>query len=391
MTIKEAERLSVMKQLKSKKLKQREASEALRLCLRQTQRLIKSYKEEGAEGLISKRRGKVNVRKMPLKKRVKIIGIIREKYSDFGPTFASEKLKEKEEILVSRETVRKLMIEEGLWRAKKKQEKKVHQRRARRNREGELVQADGSYHDWFEGRASKCCLIQFVDDATSKILYAKFCNWESTNNYFDCLEGYLKKHGKPLELYVDKHSVFKVNREELKKSNEETVFHKALKTLGIELICANSPQAKGRVERKNGVLQDRLTKEMRLRGLASIEEGNLYLEEEFIEVHNKQFGKEPAEPQNAHKPLSAKENLEKILAIHGERTISQNLTIQYNNQLYQLETNTPNRMKYKKVKTIERAGKPLIIEYQEKEIPYVIWKEYKYLGPKVIDNKQLRA
>lgn len=142
------------------------------------------------------------------------------------------------------------MIEEGIWRAKKKKEKKVYQRRARRSQEGELVQADGSYHDWFEGRAPKCCLILFVDDATSKILYAKFCEWESKNNDFECLEGYFKKYGKPQELYVDKHSVFKVTREEIKKGEGVTAFHKALKSLRIELICANSPQAKGESKEK---------------------------------------------------------------------------------------------------------------------------------------------
>jgi len=391
MTIKEAERLSIMKQLKSKKLKQREASETLSLSLRHTQRLIRSYKEEGAQGLISKKRGKTNSRKMPLRKRTKIVATIREKYYDFGPTFASEKLREIEKLSVSREMVRKLMIEEGLWKAKKKKEKKVHQRRTRRSQEGELVQADGSYHDWFEGKAPKCCFIQFVDDATSKILYAKFCDWESKDNYFACLEGYLKKHGKPQELYVDKHSVFRVTRENLKKGEGVTAFHKALKTLGINLICANSPQAKGRVERKNGVLQDRLIKEMRLEKISSIAEGNRYLEEEFMGAHNKQFGKLPANPQNGHKSLNSNENLEKILATRDERSISKNLTIQYDNRIYQLETKTPNRMKYKKVITIERAGKELIIEYEGKEILYSIWEEHKYAGPEIIDDKQLES
>ena len=390
MTIKEAERLSIMKQITSKKLKQREGSELLGLSLRQTQRLIRTYKDEGAKGLVSKKRGKPNARKMPLEKRIKIEAIIREKYPDFGPLLASEKLREKEKIHVSRETVRKIMIDEGLWTPKKKKEKKVHQRRARRMREGELVQADGSYHDWFEGRAPKCCLILFVDDATSKILYGKFCTWESKENYFLSLEGYLKQHGKPQELYVDKHSVFKVTREELKKGEGVTAFHKALKILGIDLICANSPQAKGRIERKNGVLQDRLIKEMRLKGITNIEEANHYLEE-FIKEHNKQFGKTPADPRNGHRPLKATENLQKILSTQEQRTISKNLTIQYNNQIYQLETKTPNRLRYKKVTTIERPGKDLIIEYQGKEVPYTLWEEHKYLGPKIIDDKQLEA
>lgn len=390
MTMKEAERLAAMKQIECKALKQKESSELLGLSLRQTQRLIRTFKDRGAEGLISKRRGKPNTRRTTEEDRIMIITKVREKYSDFGPTFASEKLKE-EGVSVSRETLRKFMIEEGLWKPKKKKEKKAHQRRARRSQEGELVQADGSYHEWFEDRAPKCCLILFVDDATSKILYAKFCEWESTNNYLDCLEGYLKKHGKPGALYVDKHSVFKVTREELKKGQGITVFHKALKTLGIELICANSPQAKGRVERKNGVLQDRLIKEMRIRKIETIEEANAYLEKEFIEEHNKKFGKTADDPKNGHKPLSPKEDLSKILTIQSERKISKNLTIQYNNQIYQLKTNTPNRMRYKKVVTLEKAGKPLVIEYQGKELSYEIWEEYKYQGPKTVDDKELET
>jgi transposase len=390
MTMKEAERLAAMKQIESKALKQKEASELLGLSLRQTQRLIRTFKDRGAEGLISKRRGKPNARRTTEEDRIMIITKVKEKYSDFGPTFASEKLKE-EGVSVSRETLRKFMIEEGLWNPKKKKEKKAHQRRARRSQEGELVQADGSYHEWFEDRAPKCCLILFVDDATSKILYGKFCEWESTNNYLDCLEGHLKKHGKPGALYVDKHSVFKVTREELKKGQGITVFHKALKTLGIELICANSPQAKGRVERKNGVLQDRLIKEMRIKKIETIEEANAYLEKEFIEEHNKKFGKEANDPENGHKPLSPKEDLSKILTIQSERKISKNLTIQYNNQIYQLKTNTPNRMRYKKVVTLEKAGKPLVIEYQGKELSYEIWEEYKYQGPKTVDDKELET
>jgi len=230
-----------------------------------------------------------------------------------------------------------------------------------------------------------------VDDATSKILYAKFCDWESTNNYFECLEGYLKKHGKPQAVYVDKHSVFRVTREELKKGKGVTTFHKALKTLGIELICANSPQAKGRVERKNGVLQDRLIKEMRFEEISSLEDANQYLEEKFIEKHNKQFAKAPADPINGHKPLDPQEDLDKILATRDERKVSKELTIQYKNQLYQLKTKTPNRIRYKKVVTIEKANKPLIIEYQGKEVLYDLWQEHNYQGPKTVDDKELES
>jgi transposase len=388
MTFKEAERLSIMKQIGNKNLRQREASEQLNLSLRQTQRLVRSYRLEGANGLISKRRGKPNSRKLAVEQKEKIIGLILEKYTDFGPTLAAEKLEQKDKIKISREALRKLMIDKGIWQAKKKKEKRTYPRRTRRSRLGELVQADGSYHDWFEGRGERCCLIQFVDDATSRILYAKFCSWESKNNYFDCLEEYIKLNGKPQGIYVDKHGVFKVNREQVKKGERITAFHKALKKLKIELICANSPQAKGRVERKNGVLQDRLVKEMRLRGISSMEEGNNYFPE-FIEVHNKQFGKKPANPNDAHRPLRKEEDLEKILATHIERTLSKNLSFQYDNILYQLETNTPNRLRYKKVNVISRDGKQLIVEYQGNEMKYTTWEDIEYKGPKVIGSKEL--
>jgi len=386
MTTKEAERLSMMKQLEKKNLKQREASEELSLSLRQTQRLYRSYRLEGAEGLISKRRGKANPRRLEEARKQKLLGLVREKYRDFGPTLAAEKLEQRDREKVSRETLRKLMIEEGLWKAKKKKEKRTYPRRTRRSQRGELVQADGSYHHWFEERGDKCCLIQFVDDATSEILYAKFCSWESKNTYFDCLEEYLKLHGKPKALYVDKHGVFRVNKEEVKKGERITTFHKALKKLKIELICANSPQAKGRVERKNGVLQDRLVKEMRLRGISTIEEGNQYLKE-FIKDHNKQFGKKAADPSDAHAPVT--EDLDRVLATHEQRTLSKDLTFQYNNVLYQLESNTPNRMRYKKVDIISKEGKDLIIEYQGRAVKYSKWNEIVYQSPKILDSKEL--
>ena len=199
--------------------------------------------------------------------------IINENYYDFGPTLACEKLLENHNIKMSVETIRKLMIQEGIWKSRKHKKVIVHQMRSRRSRFGDLIQVDGSYHNWFENRDDKCCLLVFIDDATSKITSAKFCRHETTNNYLKTLEEHIKNYGKPISIYSDKHSIFKVNNKKHFTATEITHFGSVLKKLDIGLICANSPQAKGRVERANGILQDRLIKEMRLKNISSIEEG----------------------------------------------------------------------------------------------------------------------
>lgn len=214
-------------------------------------------------------------------------------------------------ITISAETIRKWLVEEGLWKVKKKREDRVYQRRARRSRFGELLQGDGSPHDWFEGRDKKCTLLQFVDDATSKITAARFVPTETTEGYLEVLKEHLEKYGRPQALYVDKHVTFRVNREEIKKGTGITRFGQIVKELEIELICANSPQAKGRVERKNGVLQDRLIKEMRLKGINNLEEGNGFLAQ-FIEEMNKRFGKEAENSEDAHRKLRPQDDLKKI-------------------------------------------------------------------------------
>lgn len=234
------------------------AAEMMGLSKSQTIRVKKAFNKFGTQGLISKRRGKPSPNKIPDEILSQAINLINKKYYDFGLTFACEKLREKHNINMSVESVRKLMIKEGLWKDRKNKQVIVHQRRSRRSKFGSLIQIDGSYHNWFENRAEKCCLIVFIDDATSKITKARFCHHETTNDYLLTLQDHINEYGKPLSMYSDKHQIFKVNNKKYLTGKEITHFGSVLKNLEIDLICANSPQAKGRVERANGVLQDRL-------------------------------------------------------------------------------------------------------------------------------------
>lgn len=390
MSIKEAERLGIMRQIDKKKLTIAKASEELGLSLRQTKRVRKRYLKDGEAGLISLKRGRASNRKIESKIRNRAMSLIKTKLVGFGPTLAKEKLKEFEGIKVSEETVRKWLIEEGLWEVKRKKEVKVYQRRKRRSRFGELIQGDGSPHDWFEGRGERCNLIQFVDDATSKTTAARFVKSETTEAYLELLEEHLERYGRPLGLYVDKHSVFRVNKEEIQKGVGITHFGKVVKELGIELICAHSPQAKGRVERKNGVYQDRLIKEMRLRGINTMEEGNKYLPE-FLEMINKRFGKEAEDPEDAHRELRVKDNLERIFAKKETRKLSKNLTFQHKGILYMLETKTPNRLRHATIDIFSREGEAIKVEYKGTPLKYKQWSETIYEQPKVLDGKAIEG
>jgi hypothetical protein len=388
MSIQEAERLGIMRQIDKKILTVKKASEELGICLRQAKRIRKRYLEEGEQGLISKKRGKKSNRKISNEVRDQVLHLLRGNYLGFGPTLASEKLLEREGIKLSEETIRKWLVEEKLWKPKKRNVQRVYQRRARRSRFGELLQGDGSPHDWFEGRSDKCTLVQFVDDATSITTAALFVPVETTEAYLSLLQKHLKSYGRPMALYVDKHVIFRVNREELKKGVGITHFGKVLKELGIELICANSPQAKGRVERKNGVFQDRLIKEMRLQGINTIEEGNAFLPQ-FVEEMNKRFGKEAANPENAHRCLRKEDDLERMFFHQETRRVSKELTFQHHGVLYLIQSDTPNRLRHVKVDILHAKGKPIQVEYQGKQLNYKRFSEVEYEQPKIMDYKEI--
>jgi transposase len=389
MSQRELTRLEVIQRVKRKTLKQRQAAELLSLSVRQVKRLCRAYQAGGAAGLISKRRGQPSNNRLPEKTINKAQHLLRTRYPDFGPTLATEKLAI-EGVSLSVETVRQLLIGEGLWKAKRLRRAVIHQLRERRARLGELVQIDGSPHDWFEGRAPKCTLLVFVDDATSRLMYLQFVKAETTFNYFAAVRAYLTEFGKPLAFYSDKFGVFRVNMPNPLSGTGLTQFGRALKELDIELICAHSPQAKGRVERANQTLQDRLTKELRLGGICSLEQANTYLPE-FIAAYNARFAVPPRSAESAHRSLSKGEDLDRILTLCERRTLSKNLTLSYNNVIYQIQTKRPAyTMRGAHVEVREKSNGELTIEYKQRLLEYTIYNEQEQQQGKVVEAKLLQ-
>jgi transposase len=389
MSQRELTRLEVIQRVKRKTLKQHQAAELLSLSLRQVKRLCKAYRTAGAAGLISKQRGRPSNHRLPEKTIKQARQLLRARYHDFGPTLATEKLSI-EGVLLSVETVRQLLIGEGLWKAKCVRRPVIHQLRERRARVGELVQIDGSPHDWFEGRAPKCTLLVFVDDATSRLMYLQFVAAETTFNYFAGVRSYVSEFGKPLAFYSDKFGVFRVNIANALSGTGLTQFGRALKELEIELICAHSPQAKGRVERANQTLQDRLTKELRLRGLSSLAAANAYLPE-FSADYNQRFAVAPRSEESAHRPLAKGEDLERVLTLCERRTLSKNLTLSYNNVIYQIKTKRATyTLRGAHVEVREKSSGEITIEYKKRALEYTIYSEKEQQQAKVVEAKLLQ-
>lgn len=376
MSKKELERVTVVEQILRGSLTNQEGADCLGITVRHLRRLKKRYKRFGAVGLAHRSRGKPSNREIDREKKARVIDIVKKKYPDFGPTLAHEKLSEKEEIDFSVETLRSEMIKEGIWEVRQRKRANIHQLRERRSQEGELVQVDGSPHKWFEDRAGKCDLLVYIDDATGKLLWLEFAKSETTEAYFKSMEKYLQVHGRPLSFYVDKHSVFRVNTTKVESASVDddnglTQFGRAMRELDIELIHANTAQAKGRVERANQTLQDRLVKEMRLRGISSIEEANKFLPE-YIEKFNKKFSVEPKSGRNAHRPLQKGTNLKEVLCIKEERVVSKNLEVRYKNKTYQLEVDKGYEYTLRRVRVevIEKMNGEITIVYRNKRLSY---------------------
>lgn len=300
MSAKEIDRLGVLQRIGAKQLSQVAGAKLLGLSTRQVRSLQRRYRTEGPPGLLSKRRGRPSNNRLAASLKASVVELLRAHYADFGPTLAQEKLAERHGFRLSVESVRQMMVSAGLWRGKRRKVVAVHQMRARRSCLGALVQIDGSSHDWFEGRREKCCLLVFIDDATSRLMELHFTEVESTQGYYTATEHYVKRHGRPVSFYSDRHGIFRINKVEAEKGTGETQLGRALRELDIGLICANSPQAKGRVEKANGTLQDRLIKEMRLRGISDIGGANAYLPE-FMEDYNRRFAVTPANPTDVHR------------------------------------------------------------------------------------------
>jgi transposase len=382
-------RLEVVQGVKQKRLRQREAAELLGLTERQIKRLCKLYEEEGASGLISKRRGRPSNNRLAEKTVKKARELLRTHYHDFGPTLAHEKLTIKG-VSLSVEAVRQLMIAEGLWQVRRAPRPVIHQLRERRARVGELIQIDGSPHDWFEGRAPKCTLLVFVDDATSQLMHLQFVEAETTFNYFAGVRSYIEEFGKPLAFYSDKFSVFRVNIPNALTGTGLTQFGRALKELKIELICAHSPQAKGRVERANQTLQDRLTKELRLLGISSVAEANAYLPT-FIKEYNARFGVTPRCAESAHRPLQKGEDLDRVLTLSERRTLSKNLTLSYNKVIYQIQTKrAAYTMRSAHVEVRETSSGEITIEYKGRPLEHTVYREQEQHQARVVPAKLLQ-
>jgi transposase len=389
MSQRELSRLEVIQRVSAKRLTQRESASLLKLSVRQVKRLVRAYRKHGASALQSRRRGHPSNNHLPEELVSQVSQLLRSRYYDFGPTLAQEKLAEDDRLTLSRESVRRLMISLGLWRPRRAHRAVVHGLRERRARFGELIQIDGSPHDWFEGRAPRCTLLVFVDDATGRLMHLSFVEAETTFNYFAAVRAYVQHYGKPRALYCDKFGVFRVNIPNALSGTGLTQFGRAMKELEIELICAHSPQAKGRVERANQTLQDRLVKELRLRSISSTEEANCFVPE-FICDYNSRFAVRARSEEDVHRQLSPKEDLDRILALVERRTLSKNLTISYNNRVYQITTRRPlYTMRGAQVEVRETSAAQITIEYKGKALAYLVCSEQEREQAQVTPRKLL--
>lgn len=374
MSYQEIDRVGVVELVELKKLSQLEGSKQLNISSRQMRRLQQRYRKEGVAGLISKHRGQPSNNLLSEAIKSEISSLVREKYSDFGPTLAHEKLVELHNIKLSIESLRQLMIADDLWLPKQRKTKRVFQLRPRRERFGELIQIDGSPHDWFEGRSESCTLIVFIDDATSKLTGLQFFPTETTQAYMHVLKSHLASYGRPVSFYSDRHGIFRVNHKEAKSGDGHTQFSRALETLDIESIQAQTPQAKGRVERVNKTLQDRLVKEMRLKGINHLDEANAFLPE-FMVDFNQRFEKPAKNKEDAHrKVLHTPREIDLILSKHSKRKVSNELEISYEKTIYQIQGNR-HRLKQKEVTVCDLFGQEIVLLYEGKEIAYKLFNE----------------
>lgn len=338
MSAKERERAHVIRQVADRRLRQARACELLGIGVRQVKRLVSAYRRRGDRGLVSGRRGKPSNNRLAAETALAMERALGERYAGFGATLAAEKLLEHEEIRVSAETVRQAQIRLGLWQPKSRRRQRVFQVRERRARFGELIQIDGSVHDWLEGRGPRLTLIVFIDDATGRLTGLRFVPAETTRAYIETLRDHVLSHGVPLAFYSDRHGIFRVNAKDLATGDGLTAFNRVTARLGIAQICATTPQAKGRVERANQTLQDRLIKEMRLAGIRDLASAQAFLPG-YMARHNARFAVCAKSNEDAHKPWGeGVDVLDAALAEHEPRTLSKALTFQAGGALHCIKT-----------------------------------------------------
>ena len=382
MSAAERERSHLVRRSIEKSLSQREAAERLGVGVRQFKRLVRAWKRRGDGGLISCRRGRAAPHRLADGTRLRIERLLRETDPDFGATLAAEKLAERDGIVVSRETVRRIQTRLKLHRPKQRDEKRVFQLRDRRPRFGELVQIDASPHDWFEGRGPRCTLIVFIDDATSRLLALRFAPAESTKAYLETLRDQVLRHGRPLAFYSDRHGIFRVNAKDAQSGDGKTEFGRVVARLDIGLITALTPQAKGRVERANQTLQDRLIKEMRLNGIDSIEVAHAFLPE-FIDKYNAKFAVPPRDATPAHRPWTKTEDeLDETLARREERVLTKSLTFSSGGKKYCVKTQGPGTaLRGARVALHHFADGRLRVYYKERPLAFTAYGSYPVPDP----------
>lgn len=348
---KELEQIKMLEKLARRELTQKDGAKILKITERHLRRKLNAFRKDGPKGLIHKNRGKPSNNKWALENEQLVINLLKNEWHGFGPTFAAEKLQELYGIQTNRETLRNRMIKHGVWIAKGRKIK--HRvRRPRKPCFGMMIQLDGSPHDWFEGQAPKCTLLVFIDDATSKIVWLEFVKSESVEDVMRATMHYFKAYGLPASFYTDYGSVFSVNNNNPEK-DKITQFERAMKELAVEVSHARSPQAKGRVERSNETHQDRLCKELRLRGIYTIEDANQFLQEYYMEQHNLKFAKEPADSTNVHRSIEGI-NLTNILCIKEQRKLNNDFTIQYKKRIFQLDAQQKTIIKAKDIITVNK-------------------------------------
>ena len=384
MSQRELQRLQIIQKVLGKEINQRQASEVLRITDRQVRRIVKRVRREGERGIAHRLHGRKGNRRIDPKTRNQIIGIYRKTYEGFGPRLASEKLLEREKIRINEETLRLWLIEEGLWKKRKGQKEKKRSWRPRKDHYGEMVQMDGSHHDWLEGRGPKLVLMGYIDDATGRV-YGKFYDYEGTQPAFDSLKGYVKKNGIPRSIYLDKHSTYKVNKKQQRYKawpfrDEEglTQFARGCQQLGIELIYANSPQAKGRIERLFETFQDRLVKELRLEGAKTLKEANQALRY-YLPKFNKKFSGIASQPGNLHRPV-LEVDLDEILSAQKEHVLRNDRTFIHERQRYQVLDRT-------------RASRIVVHEYLNGRMAVKYGKNrlaYKPIDERPVERKAVR-
>jgi transposase len=388
----ERDRVCVVLRAVEGHLGQREASERLGISVRQFRRLVRAWRLDGDAGLISGHRGRPSNGRMSGEKRDRIADLLQDRrYKGFGATLMAETLLEREGIKVSVETLRQMQISLGLWKPKTRRARRVFQPRERRPRFGELIQIDGSPHDWFEGRGPRCTLIVFIDDATNRLTALRFAPAETTRAYLETVRDHVLAHGLPLAFYSDRHGIFRVNAKDATSGDGKTEFGRVAERLGIEPIHARTPQAKGRVERANQTLQDRLVKAMRLQNIGSIEAANAYLPA-FITRWNERFGMKPRNETSAHRPWTdTAEALDDALARREQRVLSKALTFSSAGTKYCVKTSGPGTsLRGAKVTLHHFVGGGMTVNYKDRVLQVTAYGHYPVPDP-AEDEKTIDA